>query len=42
MGRLTRLESDKGGDAVAQIAHRDGGAPSLQVPKVRLDRPLST
>jgi len=42
VGRLTRLESDKGGDAVAQIAQRGGGAPSLQVPKVRLDRPLST
>jgi len=28
---------NKGGEALAQAAHRGGGALSLQTPKVRLD-----
>ena len=32
----------RGGEAVAQVAQRGGGAPSLQTAKVRLDGALST
>ena len=33
---------NKGGEALAQVAQRGGGAPSLQTAKVRLDGALST
>ena len=33
---------NKGSEALAQVAQRGGGAPSLQTPKVRLDGALST
>jgi len=33
---------DNSGEAVAQVARRGGGAPSLQTAKVRLDGAVST
>jgi len=33
---------NKGGEALAQVAQRCGGAPSLETNKVRLDDALST
>ena len=36
-GYKEKVICNKGGEAVAQVAQRGGGAPSLQTPKGRLE-----
>ena len=42
MGYKEKASYDNSGEAVAQVARRGGGAPSLQTAKVRLDGAVST